>query len=568
MDISGRKNHTNIVGNFLHDYLRRSVYVACVLTLIAGQISCTPGSGDSDIASGNSASGNGASGSNVVAQDSEDFPVRKKVSIEPIKSGAHSITVSWIGTDDSFLRFSLFQVLNGDDVRLATSDNSSSPAVLTRSLELNGEYFLSIWAVSGQGEFTVNTETLSPKQYSQAADTSIWALAGPASTLDFEAAANTDGWGRTLLRIGDVLLVGGDFQGIKPARNSSNLTVRPWLVALNADTGRPVTTFAVPEQINSVVRSLVLSPDGSQVYVGGDFGLLALNASTGAVDFRVDVGKDVNPGRVFKILTTDTQLYIGGDFSEINNSPRLNVARLSLLGELDTSWDPSITGGTFTGRSAPVQTLALTPSKDALYVGGTFTAINGLPVSTTWRDTTISMLAISTLDGTVRQERFEPELVLGEFEDSKDLIVHDIALIDSYVIIAWGGPNYLTFHQLDGARLQQYSGPGDVQALQVLGDLLIVGHHGEFLGTLTDPLPAEAVVNLDPLDVNPFKLHTFRIDSQSARLLPDQAWAINGTFGVWAIAATVDAIWLAGNLRRAGSNEVSVEGLVRFPVIE
>ncbi len=491
----------------------------------------------------------------------------ERFNFESQTTALHTIAVSW--DSDADIRFNVFDS-SGTRIN-SQAVQGSNPGYWTGELIASEPYSLTIWSAEGSANFTASLEptvlTPSATLYSDEADAAIWELEGPAPTLDFQVAEDTDGWGRALLRINDVLLVGGDFRGVQPRSNNANFISRPWLAAFDAITGQPVTSFKPPAQINSVVRTLALSPDGSQVYVGGDFGFLALNATTGDVDFEVQVVDEGNKGRVFKILVTDTQLYIGGDFSQINNASRNNLARLSLTGELDTSWSPSVAGGITRGRSAPVQALALLPANNTLYVGGTYTSINETAVSTTERDTTVSMLAINTLDGSVNAERFVPELVLGEFEDTKNLIVHDIAVFDSYIFIAWAGPNYLTLHQADGARLQQYSGPGDVQAIQVLGDLIIVGHHGEFLGTLTDPVPPEAVISIDPLIVEPFKLHTFRFDPVSARLTPQQTWPINGTFGVWAIAASDDGIWIAGNLKRAGNNKLNVEGLVRFPAV-
>jgi len=408
-------------------------------------------------------------------------------------------------------------------------------------------------------------EAASDTPYSDNADSAAWVLDGPAPTLDYQAGDDTRGWGRTLLRVGEVLLVGGDFQGLKLEASSTSMVSQPWLAALDATTGQPVATFETPGQINSVVRTLALSTDGTRVFAGGDFGLVAFNAITGTVEFEVSVNSDSNPGRVFDILITETQFYIGGDFTQIDNTPVTHLARLSQLGELDSSWNPEVAGGINAGRSAPVQSLAMSASNNTLYVGGTYSAINGTAVATTEHSTTVSMLAISTVDGTVNAERFAPDLVPVDVEINRDLIVHDIALLNGYILIAWGGPNYLTLHQSDGALLQQYTGTGDVHVIHVIDDLVIVGHHGEYLGTLTAPIPSEAVVSINPLILEPFKLHSFRMDVDSARLIPEQTWAINGAFGVWAIESTEDSLWIAGDMRRVGVNGLNVEGLARFP---
>jgi len=406
---------------------------------------------------------------------------------------------------------------------------------------------------------TVN-EPLATGPFSQAADTSTWILQGPAPTLDFKADTNTDAWGKTLLRIGDVLLVGGDFKGIKPARNAKP-TARPFLAALDAVTGRPVSTFQVPDAVDNVVRALALSSNEEQIYVGGDFGLLVLDAETGALDFTVSVTRGNNTGRVFDIAVSDTQFYIGGQFTHVDNTFRANIARLSLDGDIDTSWNPSATEGYNNGRAAPVQSIAISSSGDTVYVGGNFKLINGIRVSTTPQNKPISLLSLSALDGSVLPERFSA--FVGS--NKKGLTVHDIVVTDYYVIIAWGGPNYVSFHSLDGARLVQYRAKGDVQVLQVVGDHVFVGHHGEFFGTLNNSNPPEAVVSIDPEIILPFKLHTFRIDDPS--FLPEQSWQINGAFGVWGIAVSEDSIWVAGQISRAGSNRRAVDGLVRFPAL-
>ena len=211
------------------------------------------------------------------------------------------------------------------------------------------------------------------------------------------------------------------------------------------------------------------------MYVGGDFGFLVLNAVTGELDFEVNLIEGNGQGRVFDIAVSETQIYIGGEFNNANGIFRHNIARLSLDGELDGSWRPNVRGGFGSGREAPVQSVTVSPSGNAVYVGGNFTSINGIDVPRSTENTTVSMLVLDASSGAaVRPERFAPIVdrsVSGS--DSKTLKVRDIAVTENYVIVAWGGPNHLSFHALDGTRLRQYRGTGDVQALQVMGLSLI-----------------------------------------------------------------------------------------------
>jgi len=474
------------------------------------------------------------------------------------------------------------EVTEGEDVTFsvaATGSGTLSYQWFANNLPLSGETgdSLTVYAASLNEDGTVyNVEisndidtvasdyaTLTVNEplvlglFSQAADSSTWILDGPAPTLDYNAGPNTGAWGQTLLRIGDLLLVGGDFEGIRPNRGAAT-TARPFLAALDAVSGQPVTTFQVPGEVDDIVRALAISPNGEHVYVGGDFGLLALNATTGALEFTVSVTKGVNDGRVFDIEVAGAQLYIGGDFNKVDNTYRGNLARLSLNGDLDTQWKSHVTHGYNNGRAAPVQSLAVSASGDTVYVGGTFRFIDGTPVARTPANNRISLLPVSALDGSVLPERFVAD-VRGS---GKGLTAYDIVVTEFYVIIAWGGPNCLTFHSLDGSRLAQYDAAGDVQALQIVGDHVFVGHHGEYFYDYSTAsfIPQQAIV-----DSTPFKIHSFRIDDPS--FLPEQTWRINGTFGVWGIAAAEDSIWVAGQIWRAGSNDRAVDGLARFPAL-
>lgn len=415
-------------------------------------------------------------------------------------------------------------------------------------------------SVSDAATLTVN-RSVTLSQFSGEADSGTWVLNGPAPTLDFNATANSDAWARVLLRVDDVLLVGGDFTGIQRFRSSA-VTSQPFLAALDAVTGEPVSSFRVPSGVNSVVRALQLSPDGSQVYIGGDFGFMAVDARTGARDFEVEVSEDGEPGRVFDIAVSQSQIYIGGDFARVANRSRANIARLSLDGDLDTSWSPNVTHGFETGRAAPVHSITLSPSNDVVYVGGNFGFIDGTQVAQTPHDSNISLLSLNASDGSIRPERFIPDVD----NVSKAAQVHDIAVTDDYVIVAWGGPNLLSFHSLAGDRLRQYRGKGDIQALQIVGDHVFVGHHGEFFGFLNNPIPPESVVSINPEIVVPYKLHSFRIDDPSFE--PEQAWRVIGPFGVWGIAVSEDSIWISGQISNAGTNERATDGLVRFPALD
>ena len=81
----------------------------------------------------------------------------------------------------------------------------------------------------------------------------------------------TNGTVRALASAQGVLYVGGEFTSVRPpgAPLGSGEVSRQRLAAFNASTGALITSFN--HTFNGNVRALAASPDGSTMYVGGDF---------------------------------------------------------------------------------------------------------------------------------------------------------------------------------------------------------------------------------------------------------------------------------------------------------
>ncbi len=125
--------------------------------------------------------------------------------------------------------------------------------------------------------------------------------------------------------------------------------------------------------INGSVTTLALSPDGQTLYAGGSFTqvngsttrnrVAAFSASTGAVQpLDVDVNNTVN--RI--VLSKDGQtLYVGGSFTQINGTTAQNyVAAFTTTTGVATSFAPAMVSA--------VNALALTSDDSTLYIGGGF----------------------------------------------------------------------------------------------------------------------------------------------------------------------------------------------------
>jgi len=154
--------------------------------------------------------------------------------LEPLRTSAQTIRVVANGNADNY--FSIFQIPDENaptkGVRLATTSGSATPDTWTGSLEISKRHYVGVWTTSGAGDFTVTIEaeatsspdsTITPRQFSKKVDSSTYMLQGPAPTLDYKAKENSRGWGNALLRIGNALLVGGDFTGIQASRSANTV---------------------------------------------------------------------------------------------------------------------------------------------------------------------------------------------------------------------------------------------------------------------------------------------------------------------------------------------------------
>ncbi|MFL6283527.1 MAG: Calx-beta domain-containing protein [Pyrinomonadaceae bacterium] len=195
-----------------------------------------------------------------------------------------------------------------------------------------------------------------------------------------------------------------------------------------------------PPTLNGHVASVALLPDG-KILIGGGFtvandqarGLVLRLNSDGSIDptFNAAPGLTTSDGVYVVAGTPDGKVMIGGYFTNVNGVPRSHLARLNSDGTLDTGFDPPlqsniyvmvvqpdgkvIAGGFglfrfnpdgsydpgFYGGQSPLSgfpgALALRPD-GKLYVGGTFTSVQGTPRS---------KLALLNGDGTL-DTSFDP----------------------------------------------------------------------------------------------------------------------------------------------------------------
>ncbi|MGB6047516.1 MAG: hypothetical protein WBG34_07930 [Flavobacteriales bacterium] len=163
---------------------------------------------------------------------------------------------------------------------------------------------------------------------------------------------------------GDTIFVGGDFDNIAS-------TQRDNIAALDVHTG---SLFAWDPGANDVVYAMVVAPNtvyagGAFTYAGGGFRRLAaeLDRTTGAATAW---NPNPNSTRVSDIVLSNDSIYLGGNFTEVNNIPRQGIALMNAQGVLQ-AWDPQLSWG------ATIHQMQLLGGR--ILVAGTHTTAQGLP---------------------------------------------------------------------------------------------------------------------------------------------------------------------------------------------
>ena len=189
--------------------------------------------------------------------------------------------------------------------------------------------------------------------------------------VEFQPGTGANGEIQTLaLQPDQKIVVGGRFT----AFNGAN---RNYLTRLNAE-GSLDSAFNIGSGPDNPVFAVAVRGDG-KVAVGGSFttfnGVGRANfvmvTTNGVVDPGFNVGAGVN-GQVFAVaVQPDGKVLIGGDFTAVNNTSRVRLARFNGDGTLDLTFDPGSNGA-----NGSVRVIAVQPDGRVL-VGGSFTSISG-----------------------------------------------------------------------------------------------------------------------------------------------------------------------------------------------
>lgn len=358
-------------------------------------------------------------------------------------------------------------------------------------------------------------------------------------------------------QIGNVVYVGGKFTQVRSTSNGSSVS-HNYLAAFNAQTGAYIPAFN--PGLDRPVYALQASPDGTKLFVGGEFGdvggvpntkaLVALNPTTGAVDTSWKAQLKLAGRAVVYTLDLDANwLYVGGTFSAVggaNGVPQISVSRAVKLdlgdAHPDTAWHPTVSGGAVWG-------IAVAPTGTAVYLSGYFSSVNGL----------------GGTEGFVGVDNTTGATVLpGRLPHNNNGRKHylDVVAVNSLVFVA--GMEHITYvlnasnlsvrtmHSTGGTNNAGFQMGGDYQDLEVVGDRVYAACHcrnehfadGDIYRILIGG--GGSYSRRDPIK---FVAAYSAIDGS---YIPSFQLDVSGSSGVWAVHGSPNGcVWFGGDLTRA-----------------
>jgi hypothetical protein len=214
--------------------------------------------------------------------------------------------------------------------------------------------------------------------------------------------------------VGDIVYATGDFSEARPpgtAEGDALSVERSNLLAFDITTG-VVTSF--DHTLNKQGRRIVASPDGTRIYVGGDFTTVDGQAHARVAAFDTATGDLVSrfapqaDSRVLAIAVSGSTVYLGGAFTHVNGTERTRLAAVSATtGALRTKFR----------ATADDQVNALVVSGGRLIVGGRFQKIDS------YAKVGIGAVSATTGASSTWTSRPIPSRSASHYSEVRDLIV-------------------------------------------------------------------------------------------------------------------------------------------------
>jgi PKD repeat protein len=425
---------------------------------------------------------------------------------------------------------------------------------------------LALVVVAGTVTVTAGTAAAAPGPVLNPAPALVSADALPTAQVDGVV------WQQAI--VGDTVYAAGNFGTARPAgvaAGGAGQVARSNLLAYDIRTGVLNSSFA--PAVNGQIRAVTASPDGSRIYVGGDFRAVNGVTRTRIAAFSTATGQlvgafDANVDYVVRaIVATDTTVYVGGSFTNSRGVPRGRLAAFSAANGALLGWNPNADGA--------VHSLLMTPDGSKIIAGGAFQNVGGSPA--------YGMAAVSPVDGSRRPWNATTAIRNAGVNSAI------LSLTTDGSSIYGSGYRFGTGGNLEGAfKLSAATGDvewiedchGDTYDTAVANGIVYTVSHAHFCGNIggfwqSDPwatnmrhalaFTRDATGTIDHDRLGYFDWYGYKSPSLY-NWFPDLA---NGTFtgqtqAAWDITANSEYVVLGGEFPSV--NGVAQAGLVRFRV--
>lgn len=286
----------------------------------------------------------------------------------------------------------------------------------------------------------------------------------------------TNGQVYAIAQSGNTIYVGGKFTSIRacaPGTACPGGTVNVLNVAaLDATTGVAIKTFH-PQIQGDGATVFALAVMGSDLYIGGKFtavdgtprlNLAAVDLTTGVLDAAVDhqIGVDTTD-RIRGMLAADGKVYVAGYFTTVDGLPRKHLAAFDGDGSLDTAWRPRTSG--------LARTLTTTCDGASIIAGGSFRSAAGTTGTQQPRATLAMFDAATGALGAWTPDNANIPNGVNAF---------DLAANCDRLFVGYGGSNAIYAFDLTddfGDTLFGIKTGGNVQTVALRGDRVLFGGH-------------------------------------------------------------------------------------------
>ncbi|HET6560897.1 MAG TPA: malectin domain-containing carbohydrate-binding protein [Marmoricola sp.] len=364
-----------------------------------------------------------------------------------------------------------------------------------------------------------------------------------------------DGRVNAIAQSGDVTLVGGAFTEVRE-HGQRRILPRSNLFAFDARTGEIIDSFT--PSVGGTVSALQATPDGTGIYVAGDFaavdgeaapGLALLDIADGGL--RTSFRPPRIDGAVEDIRLVGERLYVAGRFGSLGQDSRTAIAALGAVsGALDRSFDLKVEGAH--GRSPWVRKIDVSPDASRLVMIGDFNTVAGRARR---------QVAVIDLEGPhAAPAPWRTNFFAGACSIKYNTYVRDVDIAPNgryFVVTTTGGYrgsdspcDVATRWELtvQGSDLdptwRDYTGGDTLLAVEVTPAAVYIGGHFEYLNnpfTGRDDagrgaVPRSGIAALDPVNGLPLSWNPGRTRG----------------VGVFDLLATSSGLWTGSDTRRLG----------------